>query len=135
MRDTSLEAYEYISSTGILGAARTKAYGLLFHHGPMAQFEFERYERPKHYGGTLSKRVNELEQLGLAHDVGRKTNPVSGRGCIVWDVTSNMPNGKYQPRAGPSKKVRAENEACARIAAVWSGMAAQLIRKRMKGKP
>lgn len=130
MRETSVEAYHYIRETGILGEARTKTYLILYAHGPMAQFEFEGYEHTKHYGGTLSKRVNELEEMGLARDVGRKLNPLSGRECIVWDVTLKIPAGPYKPK--PRRIViAAEREACARLADEWgSPMVARAIRSR-----
>lgn len=66
MRDTSLEAWHFINESGWLGTARRQAYQLLYQHGPMAQFEVERFEPGKYYGGTLSKRFHELESMGMA---------------------------------------------------------------------
>lgn len=98
MRTTSLEAWHHINETGILGRARTKTYGILYNKGPLAQFEFERFEKPSAYGGTLSKRVNELEEMGLVKCIGDKINPLSGRRCMVYDVTLKVPRNKYKKK-------------------------------------
>lgn len=95
MRATSLEAWNHINETGILGEARTKAYRILYEKGPMAQFELEPYEGRRNNRGTLPKRVAELEAMGLVKIVGTKTNPESGRQCYIYDVTPKVPMTKY----------------------------------------
>lgn len=96
MRDTSLAAWQHINETGILGAARTKTYRILFHNGPLAQFDLEKYEGHRNNRGTLPKRVAELEFMGLVQVVGTKANPQSGRSCYVYDVTKKIPRDKYR---------------------------------------
>lgn len=111
MRSTSLEALAYITDTGILGRERTRCYEILFHHGPLAQFEFADFERDKHYGYTLSKRVSELVAMGLVQPVGVKVSPSTNRRCLTWDVTPKIPTTGYK---GRRKKVRPFCPLCGR---------------------
>jgi len=103
-RDTSLEAYNHIVNTGLLGKTRTKAYRLLYRHGPLAQFEVEEFEGQKHYGGSLSKRFSELEDIGAVQIIGKKKNPISGRNCNLYDVTSKLITQPYQSKTSPAQK-------------------------------
>lgn len=107
-RQTSLDAYHAIVDSGVLGTARTEAYKLVYNHGPLAQFEVEQYEQGnKHYGGTLSKRFSELEEIGAIAVVGKKTNPISNQQCNVYDVTSKIITSPYKAKLSSKQKAKA----------------------------
>lgn len=121
VRDTSLEAYRSIVASGVLGECRTKAYQLLYDHGPLAQFEVEKYEGKKHYGGSLSKRFSELEETGAVRIIGKKVNPISGRRCNSYDVTSKLITQPYKAKTTPTQKAAALRKYLKKLATKNSG--------------
>lgn len=121
MRDTSLEAYEHILTTGILGRDRTRCYRIIYEKGPLAQYELEEFEGNKVNRGSLPKRVAELESIGVVRIVGDKINPRSGRRCHLYDVTAHVPTEPYRAKRarrcptcnqtiGPGVKLKGQGE-------------------------
>jgi len=95
-RDTSIEAYETIVANGLISKRRMEVYQELFHNGPLTANEVVRkYQQtnPNIKDASLNGRFSELERLGVIRDTGElKTDQISGHKCILWDVTSNLPN-------------------------------------------
>jgi hypothetical protein len=91
-------------ASGILGKALTRTYDILYADGPLAQFELGGYSACTGSGNTLNKRVSELERWGVVRWVGEKINPRTGRVCMLWDVTSKIPQQTDEPPKKPTRK-------------------------------
>lgn len=77
VRDTSIEVYHRIEAEGLLSERRWQVYNILFHNGPLTSSELfeifkEKYKTPFRYNANVHSRLNELEKLGLAKEVGEK---------------------------------------------------------------
>jgi hypothetical protein len=105
IRETSLEALRHITETGILGRARTRVYEVLYRYGPLAEFEVADYSDVTGYGSTLAKRVSELYEMGLVKVAGETKHPRTGRRCIQWDVTTEIPREPYRPKLSLRKQL------------------------------
>lgn len=95
-RDTSIQAYRQIQAEGLLSERRFEAYKFIYEHGPLTANEMmykakELRMRTHIHMESLSKRLSELRDLGVIQEIGTKKCSISGRECIVWDVTSNLP--------------------------------------------
>ena len=87
VRRTSLSAYHEVMASGLLGERQKQAYEVLFHHGPLTGNELSQMMgRPGQW-----KRCSELKKRGLAIEVGERECRVTGRQCIIWDVTEDLP--------------------------------------------
>ena len=94
IRETSIEAFNKIKENGLLSVRRMQVYEVLFHDGPLTQNEAHkllwklgiRTEKQ-----SITPRFNELYQVGVIKEVGKKVCSVTGNNCILWDVTKNLP--------------------------------------------
>lgn len=102
IRQTSIQAYREIEAKGLLSKVRWLVYSHLYTHGPLTGSELN-----SQMGGVgYHKRLSELERLGVATTVGRKTCSVTGMECELWDVTANLPTGSIT--SSSTKPTRAQ---------------------------
>jgi hypothetical protein len=90
-RETSIAAYNKIKTDGSLSNRRWEVYDVLFQHGPLTASEIEvRITSPKSpsRGSNVHARLIELEERGVAREVGQVACSVSGMTVIQWDVTA-----------------------------------------------
>lgn len=86
-RLTSMEAYQEIQSSGLLGKRQKHAYNVLYEHGPLTGNELsEEMKIPGQW-----KRCSELKNKGLVIEVGERRCSVTGVNCYIWDVTGEFP--------------------------------------------
>lgn len=82
MRQTSIDAWEDIKASGVLGLEQLRAYECLFRHGPLTGREID-----DRLGVDMHKRLSELERLGVVKCNGKRECRVTGRQVHEWDVT------------------------------------------------
>lgn len=95
-RKTSLEAFEYIKSNGLLTKREFQVYEILFEHGPLTAHEIvsiarKKYNLPDANQTGWNSRTGIMEKAGVIENVGEKAHPTSGRLNILWDVTDKKP--------------------------------------------
>lgn len=103
-RSTSIQAYQAMLQSGLLGARQKQAYAVLFHFGPLTGNELSaRMKMPGQW-----KRCSELKKRGLVTEVGERNCSITGINCITWDVTSNVPQKPFTRIGKPEQidKVR-----------------------------
>lgn len=103
-RDSKVvDAHEAITKNGLLSRSRWQVYDALFLFGPLSRNELDvRLKGPDMPNPTFSRRLVELERLGVAVRGGKRPCSVTGEPCDAWDVTSNLPYTKRvlrRPRA------------------------------------
>lgn len=80
MRQTSLDAYDNLKASGVLGQRQLLAWVCLLQKGPMTGGELSAYaELP-----GLWKRLSELKKFGLAIEDGVRPCKVTGTNALVW---------------------------------------------------
>jgi hypothetical protein len=112
VRETSAAAYQEIEQRGLLSKARWEVYKAVYFHGPCTSGEAYQFI-PHGHRGALSQsraRFTELRDMGVLKEAGERECRVSGHRCIVWDVTSKLPD-KLQRRPSLAKQRRAVVEA------------------------
>jgi len=95
-RQTSIEAYNYLKTSGTLGIRQQEVYDVLFNYGPLTANEvFHHIAKStnslKIRAYSTNTRFAELRNMSLVQEVGKVKCSQSGRNVILWDVTSNMP--------------------------------------------
>jgi DNA-binding Lrp family transcriptional regulator len=88
IRETSIEAYEYLVDSGTLAEMNRIVYKHLWHHGPTTQKKTERYYNDRTY--TLRPRFAQLEKMGLIKSIGSEPCEETGRKNLLWDVTDRV---------------------------------------------
>lgn len=91
-RKTSVDAYNQIMKSGLLGKRKRQVYDYIFHNGPCTAKEMAS-ELSATVGGradSFQPRCNELRICGLLEEVGTAICPVSKKEQILWDVTSKV---------------------------------------------
>lgn len=141
MRQTSLEAYQSLRDSGVLSNLRWAVYDALFHHGPMTRNELDaRLKGQSTINASYSRRLTELESIGLAHRPETKLCPHTNRRCDAWDVTS-LHRPVAPPPAPPTKGTviaslkQLLREACAELESTGDLFAvakAKSIRERLR---
>lgn len=103
VRDTSVEAYNQIRSSGVLSEKRWVIYDCLYKHGPLtANAIFRRIiGRSGINQANVPARLNELVKMGAVKEVGKVTCDITGMTVIAFDVTSAIP-GKLSTK--PTKR-------------------------------
>jgi len=97
VRQTSIEAYNQIREEGLLSDLRLVVYEYLYRNGPATAGELMQKYRNQRPDATVTmtmnmvRRLSELQELGVVYEVMRRPCEVTGRNCIVWDVTSGIP--------------------------------------------
>jgi hypothetical protein len=113
MRHTSIEVYNQIKREGLLEKFRWKVYETVFHNGPMTQNECWR-AIVKENGPTNKPSVTPqfapLTRMGVIHEIGERNCNVSGRNCLIYDVTNRLPQKieKKKTKDQIIKELRAE---------------------------
>lgn len=95
-RQTSVEAYNAIKESGVLGEREWQTYHILFNYGPMTQAEcWDKMPRFAHVPQrSITPRFARLLRKGFIKFLEEDGKPlkrhckVSGRKCMVWDVTN-----------------------------------------------
>jgi hypothetical protein len=91
MRQTSIDIYNQIESGGLLSYLRFEVYKAFFYNGPMTQGEMWKRCFPERQRHDVAPRVAELVSRSVLAYVGERMCEVTGRVCMVFDVTSNLP--------------------------------------------
>lgn len=103
IRQTSVNAYNFIKSSGVLGELQWQTYDVLFRRGGLTANEiFVTVKKEMLAAGvaesvvnelrdTYHQRLSELKDMGLVYEVQERKCTVTLREVIEWDVTSNMP--------------------------------------------
>lgn len=86
VRKTSVEAYDYIRASGVLGERQMRAYDCLYSQGPLTARELS-----DRAGEGMWKRLSELKEMGLVEEVGEVKDPDTRMTVILWDVTGEKP--------------------------------------------
>jgi hypothetical protein len=87
VRQTSIDVYNEIRESGVLGKLQWQVYQALYEHGPMTERElyerfFTGYQRP-----SITPRLSELNAMRVIGPVEVREDHITGRRCISWDVT------------------------------------------------
>lgn len=96
IRQTSIDSFNRIRAGGLLSPWRLLVYECLYHHGPMTQRECytkisQEEGNPKLDHQTIAPRFAELQDRGVIQCVGKSVCRISGKTCMIWDVTSGLP--------------------------------------------
>jgi hypothetical protein len=106
IRRTSIDAYNQIRAEGLLGRLQWIVYQWLYVRGPctggelMQSYRRENPDAKNSMIQNFEKRLSELRHLGVAYEIDRRPCTITGRRCIVWDVTDALPS-KPDKSGGP----------------------------------
>ncbi len=103
-RETSIEAYEKIKASGLIGRRQREVYDVLFWHGPMTSAEAFVILNEKSPVKNITQsraRFTELRDFGVIEELGRKTCSVTKHSAIEWRVTGKMPIPKKKRQEDP----------------------------------
>ncbi len=101
-RTTSRAAYDEIRRTGTLSKQRWLVYRALYHNGPLTSRELDQLmAKPDEAAASYHKRLSELERLGVAGVVGKKTCTITGMKAQLWDVTDSTPKPREKKKRCP----------------------------------
>lgn len=94
VRETSIEAYNEIKSSGVLSARRWEIYDCLFRHGPLTANEIFRriMGRSGINQANVPARLNELVKMGAVKETGKRDCSVTNVVVLEFDVTSKIPS-------------------------------------------
>jgi hypothetical protein len=124
VRDTSIEAYHTIKSSGLLGGRQKHAYSVLLEFGPLTGNELSiKMGIPGQW-----KRCSELKKKGLVTEVGERVCTVTERNCIIWGVTSNPPT-PAEPK--PTNKKPTNKQLVLKLSEKVSEMIGLIDRQRL----
>lgn len=91
-RQTSVDAFREIESSGLLSRLRFEVYRWLYENGPATAKEVELgLKKGIESTGVWSTRLSELKRLGVIEEIGKTQCKFSGHEVIEWDVTANLP--------------------------------------------
>lgn len=103
VRQTSIEAYNAIKNSGLLGPMQWRVYDALYKHGPCTGAELF-YRMNINRNPTHSNVTTRLGELRDEYDVVRElpkrrcTRSPIGAIVIVWDVTDRVPIKRNKPK-------------------------------------
>ncbi len=114
MRQTSIEAYHKIKDNGLLSKLRFIVYECIFRHQEITQSECWNLLKESHgikNSSHITPRFAELKNLGVIEEIGTRPCQISGRNCITWSTTGNLPV-KFERKSKDViiKELRAEIE-------------------------
>lgn len=105
-RRTSIDTYYKIKNEGLLSRRRLQVYEILFQHGPMTSGEL--YKKRKISfdieNSNSRSRLTELRDMGCVVELGEKKCSITGRNCILWDVTEGLPSKLPKKESRLSRK-------------------------------
>jgi hypothetical protein len=91
-RQTSIDCYNQIKNEGLLTKRRLEVYELIYQHAPCTSSEaMQNSLNSKNIFSQARARFTELRELGVIYEKGEKKCSVTGRICIEWDLTDNLP--------------------------------------------
>jgi hypothetical protein len=94
VRETSVEAYQYLVESGNLAKQHAEAYDILYRFGPMTTNELYQhtrsYEHSIDFRHNQNARMSELHRQGLIQKIGTRPCKITGRRVLLWDVTSRV---------------------------------------------
>jgi hypothetical protein len=105
MRETSIECLRAILASGFIGLREKQIYQVLYELGPLTAGEsFREFKKVyEHCKGDSSNNVssilNRLRHKTVVIEVGTRNCQVTGRRCILWDVTKNYPVKPIPPKS------------------------------------
>lgn len=99
-RQTSIEAFHEIKANGLLSERRFQVYECLFESGPLTQNECHQLISSDNMitKQSIGPRFAELERVGVITEVGKRVCSVTGKNCIIWDVTKKLPLKLDKPK-------------------------------------
>lgn len=109
IRDTSIQAYEEISESGLLQSQKEMVYQFLKELGPSTQREIEKhYEHVTGHKEALVRcRFAPLEREGLIQPIGKRPCKITGREALIWEADSQSPRYKRpQSKAQEIKELK-----------------------------
>jgi len=92
VRRTCLAAYEEIRDSGLLSKRRWETYQALALYGPLTRNEVDAQLAPGQPNASFSRRLCELERLGVISRADVRVCRVTGKNCDTWDITDNTPS-------------------------------------------
>lgn len=97
-RQASAAAYAYLIESGRLSRARAEVYAHVYNRGPQTRNELDAALAPGQPNPTSSRRLADLERMGLMYRVRVRPCKITGRNSDEWDVTDRV-----QPLEVPEK--------------------------------
>jgi len=94
MKRTSIEAYNEIKESGLLGKRMFEVYSLIYKHGPISANDLIRVVRAKGIDANqtgYNARFCELEQRGAIERSGFTVDILSRKRCNTYIVSGNLP--------------------------------------------
>lgn len=94
MRETSIETYHAIKENGLLSRMRFVVYECIYNHQPLTQSEAWSFLKISHgikSGQNITPRFAELKNHGVITESGVRPCKITGRNCIEWQTTNNLP--------------------------------------------
>ena len=101
-RDTSIEAYQAIKNSGLLGEIQFTVYDFVHHNGPVTAKKAIRYFDDNN--SSIVPRFAELEDMGLITTDGTELCEETNRPNQLWITTGNLPNKKVKKPTRKEKK-------------------------------
>ena len=96
IRQTSIQTYNEIISSGLLSDKRLKVYDILYTHpqgltGSEVSTIFKGRYPTSNNSETIRNRITELVKMGVAYEVGVVQCPISKRNVLKFSLTDNLP--------------------------------------------
>lgn len=94
VRETSIECYNELQKEGVIALMERKIYNIVYKHGPCTSGEAYKYLSKKMVINPLSQsraRFTKLVEKGVFKELPKRPCKISGRKCLVYDVTGNLP--------------------------------------------
>lgn len=103
IRSTSKKAYKEINESGWVSRKARQVYNKFYESGPMTSAECYNAipNRGTDQRGNIRARVNELFNMGLLKEIGKRRCSITAKTVIVWDVTNKLPTKKQKPIKEP----------------------------------
>jgi hypothetical protein len=96
MSSTSAATYQAIKDSGLVGELQLQVLKALAVNGPLTSGELAEFHI-KSARVSVSPRLAELKNQGAVAEKGKRPCRVTGRECVEWDLTGNLPR-KLTPR-------------------------------------
>ena len=89
---TSLESYQTIMTTGLLARQKMEVYQAVAELGPITGSELDAaLKRDDEMDPPYSRRLSELERLGVVQRAGTRTCAATGNVATQWVITDRLP--------------------------------------------
>jgi len=111
VRDTSIDAYNYIRENRFLGQRQWDVYHALTKFGPCTASELHKRMKLYRIGAqsndNVCTRLGELRDMKVVVELEKKRQcKVTGFNVIVWDINSNKYPKKLERRESASQKLK-----------------------------